>query len=238
MAADNGRMWALETFGADGVQIRELVPEIIQECHEKLANAQLEADMVHQGVYGQVWRRCLVEFSRQLGQLPTAERIAVPRAGYSLVRFGNVVIFPWRYSREPGVEIGSKKFAVSDARVSIFHTAGGPGLEQLPLDFPHPELTPEELELIDAQQKALREAMTTYARIVVVAYASSQHGLHNMMWGEATLDSEGFLTFATSESLIAPVAGALASVDVTESFAEGPVPTAVLGVKEEQGTDG
>lgn len=47
MAIDDGRAWALRTLGADGVVVREQISAIIRDCHEKMANAQAEADMKH-----------------------------------------------------------------------------------------------------------------------------------------------------------------------------------------------
>lgn len=236
MEDNEGRLWAVETFGADGVQVRTLAPAIVRECHDKLANAQVEADMDHQGVYGNIWHRCLKEFASQLGRLPSAERIPVPGAGYSVVAFGDVVVFPWRYSRDAGVEVGSRKFAVSDARVSLFRTINDKRGQQLELGFEHPELTAEEVELVDKQQhEALDAVMRQYSRVVVVGYASNSSGLHNVMWGEAKLGQDGFLVFSTSESLMELASAALVDVNAEESFDSGDVPTAILEVKEAQG---
>lgn len=236
MQDNEGRLWAVQTFGADGVQVRTLAPAIVRECHDKLANAQVEADMEHQGVYGNIWRRCLNVFASQLGRLPSAERIPVPGAGYSLVAFGDVVLFPWRYSRDAGVEIGSKKFAVSDARFSVFHTVNDKRGQQLDLGFEHPELTAAELELLDKRQhEALAAVMRKYSRVVIVGYASNSSGLHNVMWGEAKLHNDGFLVFSTSESLMELASNAFVDVNADESFDSGDVPSPILGVKEAQG---
>lgn len=236
MQEDDGRKWAIQTFGADGVQVRTLAPAIVRESHDKLANAQVEADMDHQGVYGNIWHRCLSQFALQLGRLPSADRVAVPGARYSVVAFGDVVIFPWRYSREAGVEIGSRKFAVSDARLSLFHTVNDKRGQQLNLGFEHPELTAEEVELVDKQQhEALDAVMRQYSRVVIVGYASNSSALHNVMWGEVKLGQDGFLIFSTSESLMDLASSALVDVNDDERFDRGDVPTAVLGVKEAQG---
>lgn len=234
LTEQDGRKWALETFGADGVRIREEAPAIIRDCHEKLANAQAEADMKHQGVYGNIWHRCLAEFAGRLGRLPSAERVAVPGARYSVVAFGDVVIFPWRYSREAGIEIGSRKFAVSDARVSLFRTRNEPR-ERLDLGFEHPELTDEEQEIIERQEAALQAVLRRYARVVIVGYASNPYALHNVMWGEAKLGEDGHLVFSTSESLMDVASAALSNMDLTDGFATGAIPTPVLEVKEALG---
>jgi len=236
MKETDGRRWAIQTLGVDGVHVRTLAPAIVRECHDKLANAQVEADMEHQGVYGNIWHRCLKEFASQLGRLPSAERVSVPGAGYSVVAFGDVVVFPWRYSREAGVEIGSRRFAVSDARFSLFHTFNDKRGQQLDLGFEHPELSAEELELVDKRQhEALDAVMRKYSRVAIVGYASNSSALHNVMWGEATLGQDGFLVFSASESLLDLASSALVDVNAEESFHSGDVPAAVLGVKEAQG---
>jgi hypothetical protein len=230
------RLWALSTFGVDGVRVREMAPTIVRECHERLANAQVEADMDHQGVYGQIWHRCLNEFAQQLGRLPSAVRVAVPGARYSVAAFGDVVVFPWRYSREAGVEIGSRRFAVSDARFSLFQTTNDKRGQQIDLGFEHPELTEEERDVVAKQHAALAEVMSRYSRVVVVGYASNSLALHNVMWGEAKLGADGYLEFSTSESLIDLASNALVDVNVEESFDSGELPAAVLEVKEAGGT--
>lgn len=234
---DEGRAWALRTLGADGVLVREQISAIISDCHEKMANAQAEADMKHTGVYGQIWRRCLDEFVTVLGRLPSA--VIIPRRGYKLVSFNGVVLFPWRFARERSTDIGSRPFAVSDTRISLFRQERDLGHQRLDIEFEHPELTEDERELLDAEAKALEEMITSH-RVVVVPYASNPSALHSIDWGEATLGTDGYLTFASMESLLNVGSGSL--VDVTpaedESFSGGPIPRAQLGVKEEEAGGG
>lgn len=233
MAIDEGRAWALRTLGADGVLVREQISSIIRDCHEKMANAQAEAEMKHTGVYGQIWRKCLDEFVTVLGRLPSAE--IVPRRGYKLVAFNGVILFPWRFARERSTDIGSRPFAVSDTRVSLFGEERESTQQRLDIEFEHPELTEEERELVDAESKALEEALSTHSRVVVVPYASNPFALHSVDWGEATLGSDGYLTFASMESLLEVGAGSLVDVDLTdESFSDGPIPRPDLGVKRDE----
>lgn len=177
MAIEEGRAWALKMLGPDGVLVREQIPAIIRECHERMANAQAEADMKHSGPYGYIWRRCLDEFSSRLSQLPSADLITVPRAGYKLVSFGGVVVFPWRFARERSAAIGSRPFAVSDTRVSLFTSRPEVVHSQLDFNFEHPEFTEEELALLAAEDKALQETLSRHPRVVVVAYASNPSSL-------------------------------------------------------------
>lgn len=232
MTVDEGRARALRTFGVDGVRVRELAPTIVRQCHESMAVAQLEADMPHTGPYGYIWRKCLYEFRRVLGQLPTAEPVVVPRAGYSLVSFGGVVIFPWRYGRDASTPSTTRTFAVSDARVSIFTTHRG-FHPQLDLTFEHPELSEDERQLLAEEDELLTKVMQSHPRVVVVAYASNPSALHDIHWGEATLGRDGLLTFSWNESLLSAPNGALVDlVAQGESFSEGPIPRPSLGAKD------
>jgi len=237
VAIDEGRAWALRTLGADGVLVREQISAIIRDCHEKMANAQAEADMKHTGVYGQIWRKCLDEFVAVLGRLPSAE--IIPRRGYRLVSFNGVVLFPWRFARERSTDIGSRPFAVSDTRISLFRQERDLAQQRLDIEFDHPELTEEERELLDAEVKALEETLTSH-RVVVVPYASGPSALHSIDWGEATLGTDGYLTFASMESLLEVGSGSLVDVAPAEDegFSDGPIPRPQLGVKEEEADGG
>lgn len=235
MVADPGRAWALKTFGQDGVLIRELIPKIIRECHEKMADSQAAAEMPHAGPYGYIWRKCLYEFSKVLGKLPTAEVISVP--GYKLVAFNGVVLFPWRYASESTVEIGARQFAVSGTRLSLFKQPHGDPNSLLPIEFDHPELTVEEREYLDEAAKTLADAFDGNPHVVVVPYASNPSALHSIGWGEATLGADGYLTFESFESLRDVGRGSLVEVDsADEAFSDGPIPRPQLGVKQDNET--
>lgn len=227
---EDGRAWALETFGEDGVQIRELVPEIIRECHEKMANAQAEADMKHNGPYGYIWQRCLEQFSGQLGRLPTAERVNLPKSPYKLVAFNSVRLFPWRYARESGVDLATPLFAVSDTRSSLWGQSERE--ERLNIPFDHPELSAAEQAIVDKRKAYLASALQDRSRVVVVGYASNSSGLHSIDWGEARLTSDGHLQCEDTESLLSLRGGVLADANSGTTFNQGPIPRPQLGVAE------
>lgn len=237
MAIDAGREWALRTLGADGVLVRDQIPAIIRDCHEKMANAQAEADMKHTGVYGQIWRKCLDEFVAVLGRLPSAE--IIPRRGYKLVSFKGVVLFPWRFARESSTDVGSRPFAVSDTRISLFRQERDFAQQHLDIEFEHLELTEEERKLLDAEAKALEETLTSH-RVVVVPYASNPSALHSIDWGEATLEADGCLAFAAMESLLDVGSGSLVDVAPAEDegFSDGPIPRPQLGMKKREADGG
>ena len=235
MVIDEGRAWALRTLGVDGVLVREEIPAIIRDCHEKMANAQAEADMKHAGVYGQIWRKCLDEFVTVLGRHPSAE--IVPQRGYKLISFNGVILFPWRFARERSTDIGSRRFAGSETRILLFRKERDLGQPRFDIEFEHPELTEEERKLLDAEASALEKALTSH-RVVVVPYASNPSALHSIDWGEATLGTDGYLTFASIASLLDVDPGSLVDVAPAEDegFSNGPIPIPQLDVKEEEAT--
>ncbi|MCQ9368142.1 hypothetical protein NQ036_07790 [Brevibacterium sp. 91QC2O2] len=232
MSDSSGREWALQMLGPDGVQVREIIPTIIRLCHEKMANAQAEAEMAHSGVYGQIWRKCLSEFIEALGGLPTAE--LVPQRGYTLVSFNGVILFPWRFARDSYTDLNSRPFGVSATRISLLTQAPEFSQQRFDMEFPHPELTKEELDLgIEAQ--AIRDAYPTH-KVVVIAYASSPSKLFSIRWGDAVLGTDRRLTFNTLESLldVTPNNPVNASPSKTDGFSTGPIPRPLLGAKEEE----
>lgn len=235
MVADPGREWALKTFGQDGVLIREQIPKIIQECHENMADSQAAAEMPHAGPYGYIWRKCLYEFSRVLGKLPTAEVISVP--GYKLVSFNGVVLFPWRYAKEGKIDVESRQFAVSGTRLSLFTQPHGDPDSLLPIEFGHPELTVEDRDYLDEAAKTLSDAFGGNPYVVVVPYASNPSALHSIGWGEAALGADGYLTFEKFETLLDLGRSSLAEVgSADEAFSDGPIPRPQLGVKQDNET--
>lgn len=233
---DAGRTWALQTFGADGVRIREQVPEILLDCHTKMANAQAEAQMSHTGPYGYIWKKALDEFVTQLGLLPSAEIVSLYRSPYKLVAFGDVVLFPWRFSRDLFSDPSEAKFAVSDARISIFTKRPRRAHTRLDIPFEHEELTAEEQEILQDEEKLLAKVLETHPRVVVVAYSSNPKSLNSIFWGEASLSEDGSLTFMGGEALLPSPHGQLVGVE-SASFDSGEIPRAELGVKE-LGTEG
>ncbi|WP_030016525.1 hypothetical protein [Curtobacterium sp. S6] len=237
MAIDEGRAWALRTLGVDGVLVREQIPAIIRNCHEKMANAQAEADMRHTGVYGQIWRKCLDEFVSVLGQLPSAE--IVPRRGYRLVSFNGVVLFPWRFARDRSTDIGSRPFAVSESRISLFTQERDVAQQHLDIEFEHSELSEEERLLVASEAAKLEETLSSH-RVVVVPFASNPSALHSIDWGEATLGIDGSLTFEMMESLLDIGLGSLVAIESAEGqgFSDGPIPRPQLGVKTEEAGGG
>jgi len=95
---DQGRRWAIETFGTYGVHIRDLVPRLVREEHTASADAQDASGHRSKGVYGEFWRGILEKFE-QFGKLPGATLIRPGQAPYNIPVMNGVALFPWRYGR-------------------------------------------------------------------------------------------------------------------------------------------
>jgi hypothetical protein len=73
---------------------------------------------------------------------------------------------------------------------------------ELDLGLPENQLTPEQQELADVVEKAIRGQFVSSGKVVVVAISSSVNGLHDMTWGEVSLGEDGCLQFGFNESLM------------------------------------
>lgn len=88
----DGRRWAIETFGAHGVYIRDLVSRLVREEHTASADAQEASGHRSRGVYGEFWRGILEKFE-QFGKLPGATLIRPGQAPYSIPVINGAALF-------------------------------------------------------------------------------------------------------------------------------------------------
>jgi len=226
-SVDEGRRWAIETFGAHGVHIRGRVAELIREEHAASADAQEASGHRSRGVYGEFWRGILERFE-DFGNLPHAALVRPGQAPYKIPVVNGVAIFPWRYGRTGGEDLVATPFVTSDARSAMFALGSGATQGELNLGLPGPGLTPEE-ELADVFEAAMSEALVTTGKVVVVAISSSPMALHAMSWGEATSTSDGRLKWSFVEDLIEVAAsGPAGAVDSRKTFTAGEPPTKVI----------
>ncbi len=229
----SGREWALQTLGSDGVLVREQVQEIILQCHEQMANAQAEAQMNHSGPYSYIWLKCLNEFSSKLGRLPSAEIVPLYRTPYKLVSVGGVIVFPWRFGRDANDSATDSIFAISGTRERITKIRPTVSQPRLDIEFEHPELSEEELQIADDRITAELAKRTP---LVVVGYASNPTVLHQIVWGEAVLQEDRRLKFSHLEVLHSANEAELVGVGGA-AFDEGEIPRPQFGDVSE-GTSG
>jgi hypothetical protein len=228
---DDGRRWAIETLGAYGVHIRDLVPRLVREEHTASADAQEASGHRSKGVYGEFWRGILEKFE-QFGKLPGATLICPGRAPYSIPVVNGVALFPWRR----GGDLATTPFVTSGARAAMFDLSGVETQPELNLGLPHPELTPEEQQLAEIVEAAMSDAHVTSGKLVAVAIISSSViGLHDMTWGEVTLTGDGCLEWAGfHESLMGVEPAKLSAVpDGSKTFTSGEPPARQIGLQGE-----
>jgi hypothetical protein len=229
----DGRRWAIETFGASGASIRDRVPQLVREEHIASADAQEASGHRSKGVYGEFWRGILERFE-QFGKLPGATLIRPGQAPYSIPVIHGVALFPWRFCRNRNGDLAVTPFVTSEARAAMFDLSSAGTQLELNLSLPRPELTPDEQELAEFVEAAMSDAHVTSGKLVVVAISSSVIGLHDMTWGEVTLNSEGCLEWGFQENLMGiKPAKPFGVPDESKTFTSGEPPAKQMGLQAE-----
>jgi hypothetical protein len=218
---DAGRRWALETFGAYGPYIRERIADMARAEHEASVDAQEASGHRSRSVYGEFWRGLLEKFE-DFGKLPGASLVRPGEAPYKLPVVNGVVLFPWRYARSRQTELAATPFGTSDARIAV-RTLRPPSVQAvLDLDIPDPALDEDERLLLGAVRDLADDPFISSCRLVLVAISSSVSGLFSVTWGEAKLNSAGFVDWAgPPESLLAFPPTKPASMSPTATFTDG-----------------
>ncbi len=230
---EDGRRWAIKIFGGPGVSIRNQVPQLVHDEHLASADAQEASGHRSRGVYGEFWRGILERFE-QFGKLPGATLIHPGRASYSIPVINGVALFPWRYSRKRDGDLAATRFVTSEARAAMFDLSNVVMQPELNLGLPRPELTAEEQELAEIVEAAMSDAQVTSGKLVVVAISSSAIGLHDMMWGEVTLNDDGSLEWGFHENLMGMQSTKPSAVpDGNKTFTSGEPPAKQIGLHDE-----
>lgn len=234
---DEGRRWAIETFGEFGVHIRARAAELVREEHAALMDAQEASGHRSQGVYGQFWHGILERFE-EFDNLPHATLIRPGRAPYRIPVINGVALFAWRWSRARGVELASVPFVTSEARSAMFELDSVPTQGKFELGMPDTGLSDEEKELAETVEAAMADSLVTANKVVVVAISSSPMGLHEMRWGEATVTDDGYLRWGFAEDLRdVPAPGPVGVADGGKSFTSGEPPAKKLRLQSEPDGD-
>lgn len=230
---DEGRRWAIETFGSQGVHIRARVAELVREEHAASADAQDASGHRSRGVYGEFWRGILERFE-EFGALPHATLLSPGRAPYKIPVVNGVALFPWRYGRSRDEDLAATPFVTSDARAAVFAMDRDITQAEFDLGIQGPGLTDEEREFAEAVEAAMTDSAVTANKVVVVAISSSPMGLHAMRWGDVTVSADGRLEWGFVEDLmVLPAAGPVGLVESGRTFAAGDPPTKDLRLQSE-----
>jgi hypothetical protein len=221
---DEGRRWAIETFGEFGVHIRARAAELVREEHAALVDAQEASGHRSRDVYGLFWRGVLERFE-EFDNLPHATLIRPGKAPYRIPVINGVALFAWRWTGAKGVETGSVPFVTSDSRAAMFELDSVATQGKFELGMPETGLSDEEKEFAEVVEAAMADSLVTANKVVIVAISSSSMGLHEMRWGEATVTGDGYLQWGFAEDLRAvPAPGPMAVADGGKSFTSGEPP--------------
>lgn len=230
---DEGRRWAIETFGSQGIHIRTRVAELVREEHVASVDAQEASGHRSRGVYGEFWRGILERFE-EFGALPHGALLSPGRASYKIPVVNGVALFPWRYGRTRDEDLAATPFVTSDARGSVFAMESKVAQGEFDLGIPGPGLTGEEQELAEAVEAARNDSSVTADRVVVVAISSSPMGLHALRWGNVTVAGDGRLEWGFIEDLSdVTVSGPVGVVNVSRTFSAGEPPAKAIRLQSE-----
>lgn len=201
---DDGRRWALETFGTYGPRIRDEIAGMVKAEHEASLDAQEASGHLSRSVYGEFWRGILEKFE-VFGGLPGGALVRPGEAPYKIPVVNGVALFPWRYARSQEAELRFTRFGVSGTRLAITSLRPPATQGTLDLNLPDAGLTEEDQELLAAFDSATRDPVVTTGRLVVVAVASSTRGLFAIDWGEMALVAGSCLDWVGFHESLLPV---------------------------------
>jgi hypothetical protein len=211
-------------FGEAGPSIRAKIPDLILEEHERSAAAQEAWGHDAQLVYGNIWHGLLKSFE-EFGSLPGATTMRPGQAPYRVPVINRTTLYVWRYGRSSEAELAATHFASSPARASLPSLRQRTVQETISEDFdPDLGLDEEDRRVLEVLAAVQAQPLTTN-RLVVVAVASSIHALHRAVWGEMSIDEEGYphLTGFTEDLLAVGKTGPV-SLDSEATFTDGDLP--------------
>lgn len=200
--------WARSLFGADGPVLRGLLPQMIFVAHNQMATSQTASGLRSHEAYGGMWKRVHQEFATELPpRFPGRAKTIKPKgAGYEIVKFQGVPLFPWRYARDVRHEPTTVRLGnpPSDARKSIM--AGAIFDDQMSIFEDGYFETDEERADVDmtATEGIVQDLYREYCKVVIIPYASNPSGLLRLHWGTGQLNLDGTIAFEHLEDLPFP----------------------------------
>jgi len=230
---DDGRRWAIETFGADGAYIRSRIPEMVRAEQEASADAQEASGHRSRSVFGQFSTGMLERF-QEFARLPGGALVRPGQAPYKVAVVNGVALYPWRYGDGRQGEASQVPFATSDARTALFELGPAPIQAELDLGLSRPDLSAEDAALVALLREEEGAEAERPRKVVVVAIACSMVGVQDTRWGEVSLTTDGFLKWQEAETLVHLTPTAPTSVlDGTRTFLAGEPPRKALRLQAE-----
>lgn len=189
--------WARRRFGDVAGDLAQAIPAGMQEAHRRAVAAHLASELSTNDAYGAALKvtshEQLIDGTKSLpGVVARKPTGVVSRFPYVVIEDTSVVLVPWRFAstRNRRRVDARVRTPLSDLRKSLFGLgAGVPVPTQLVLE--QSALDSEELEAQLAEEQNVYEQLSSFGRVVTVAYGSSPtDGLFEIGWGDAELISE------------------------------------------------
>lgn len=222
---DEGRRWALETFGKYGPTIRTAIPAMVRAEHEASLDAQEASQHRSLSVYGEYWRGILERFEG-LARYPGATLVRPKDAPYKIIVTNGVGLFPWRFAKTSDADFSATAFSISDARIAMTHLKVPAVQGMFDIELPDAGLTDDEEKLVEQMEATSKDPDISVARLIVVAIASSPRGLFSANWGAVSISAAGFPAWeGYREDLLAVRESASVAPISDSTFTDGEVPT-------------
>jgi len=186
--------WAMERFGSHAEKLTESIPKCLAEAHAR-ARASHEASGLEKfSKYGHVLaERALVELAEAARALGTEPRVLRGREFAVIVGHA---LFPLRYAnRAQPLEKARLKSSASLQRRRLL-TAHAP--QQAALFDIDDDLTTDEYEEL---HRTYEELGATTKLVSVFFTSDVDAGIHQIWWGEATLEPDRTFSWAHKERL-------------------------------------
>lgn len=177
--------WAVERFGDATPEVLEQVPAALRAADARSRAGHLAAGLKTNEVYGgSLWLTLHEELLTHIRGVAGVQVIKPPRARYELAVVNGVLIYPWRYAADLATPVRRAQLRrpVSHIRRSL--------LALNPSAPPEPTLFDDGAADLEGEEAlyAAKEVTDSYARVVLLAYASNpQGGVLSAQWGDAHL---------------------------------------------------
>lgn len=202
--SDEVSAWAAGRFGAAAGEVRRRVVRAVVDAHDSAAAAQAVSKTNKRDPYGHTMKNTQHErLVEELRDLPGVE-IRPSGASYELARLPHrqVTLYPLRYANDGNTPREKAKIRLSTIRMDLLGPAHQADPEQLTID--HAELTQEEIQDEFGARAEIERQLGSLSCVVIIGYASSPGGIHDLGWGEGSLGHDGHLRWVFWESLPLP----------------------------------
>lgn len=199
-------VWAERRFGAVAPELRDRATKAIVEAHALAADAQAASSTPKQDPYGHTLKNTQHErLVEGLRNVPGVEIHRPVGSRHDLARLAErrVTFYPLRYASDGHTSRENASIRMSTLRQNLLGAPEATDPAQLTIDHVH--LTAQEIDEQLAADREIIDQLGSLSSVVIIGYASSSKGIHDLGWGEGDLDEDGQLHWRHWESL--PLSG-------------------------------